>query len=140
VFGWITGGTFLPSPLGRLVRECWLSLPVLHPQCGLDAFALMPDHLHALVHFTRPRRMVPAGTPGSAGARGGLGTVVRHFKSAVTIAARQQDLTYAEPLWQRGYFERIVGSEKMLATVREYIVHNALKEAVHAGGRPCQAT
>lgn len=119
VFGWITGGAFLPSPLGRLVRECWLSLPVAQPRCGLDAFALMPDHFHALVHF----RAAP-------GARGGLGTAVSHFKGAVTAAARRDHLIGPGPLWQRGHFERSVRDERMLTTIREYILRNALREAV----------
>jgi REP element-mobilizing transposase RayT len=119
VFGWVTGGAFLPSPLGRLVRECWLSLPVLQPQCGLDAFSLMPDHFHALVHF-RP----------APGTRGGLGTAVSHFKGAVTAAARRDHLIGPGPLWQRGYFERGVRDERMLTTIREYILRNALREAV----------
>lgn len=119
VFGWITGGAFLPSPLGRLARECWLSLPVLQPRIGLDAFTLMPDHFHALVHF-RP----------APGARGGLGTAVNHFKGAVTAAARRDHLFGPGPLWQRGYFERSVGDERMLTTIREYILRNALREAV----------
>jgi REP element-mobilizing transposase RayT len=128
VFGWITSGRFLPSALGRLVRECWLSVPVLHPRCGLDAFTLMPDHFHALVHFQ------PGPRPS-----GGLGTIINHFKRAATLAARQERIAGPDPLWQRGYFERIVRDDRMLATVREYIVRNALKEALRSNrgdGRP----
>jgi len=124
VFGWITGGAFLPSPLGRLVRECWLSVPVVQPRCGLDAFTLMPDHFHALVHF-RPAQ----------GASGGLGTAVNQFKGAVTAAARREQLIGPGPLWQRGYFERCVPDERMLTTIREYILRNALREAVSARRR-----
>lgn len=118
VFGWVTGGSFLPSPLGRLVRECWLSVPIMHPHCGLDAFALMPDHFHALVHF-RPAR----------GASGGLGTAISRFKGAVTAAARRQQLIGPGPLWQHGFFERGVRDDRMLRTIREYILRNALREA-----------
>jgi REP element-mobilizing transposase RayT len=95
----------------------------------------MPDHLHALVHFSPPHRHGGVGPRASSGARGGLGTVINQFKRAVTIHARQEDLAFPDPLWQRGYFERIIRNEKMLATVREYIVHNALKEALQDGGR-----
>jgi REP element-mobilizing transposase RayT len=130
VFGWITGGTFMPSPLGRLVRECWLSVPVLHPQCGLDAFALMPDHFHAIVHFRGIARRGQNPPKGPAGAKGGLGTIINQFKRAVTLGARQEALATMEAIWQRGYFERTIQDERMLATVREYIVRNALKEAL----------
>jgi REP element-mobilizing transposase RayT len=119
VFGWITGGTFRPSPLGRLVRECWLSVPVQYPRCGLDAFALLPDHFHALVHF-RPQ----------PGPRRGLGTIVNDFKRAVTQAARAQQLAGAEAIWQGGYFERQVGSDRRLATIRNYILKHAMREAL----------
>lgn len=123
VFGWVTGGAFLPSPLGRLVRESWLSLPLRYPRCGLDAFALLPDHVHALVHL------------GPGPARAGLGAMVTAFKQAVTLAARADGIVGPAPLWQRGYFEREVRDAQMLAAVRDYIVHQALREA-RCGTRP----
>lgn len=139
VFGWITGGSFLPSPLGRLVRECWLSVPVGNPRCALDAFALMPDHFHAVVHFSGAVGCARHAPKGSAGMKGGLGTVINQFKRAVTLAARQEQIVGAEQLWQRGYFERVVRDDRMLATVREYIVRNALKEAIRVATRAGRA-
>ncbi|HEX9164755.1 MAG TPA: transposase [Gemmatimonadales bacterium] len=135
VFGWITGGSFLPSPLGRLVKECWLSVPVIHPRCGLDAFALMPDHFHAIVHLSMPAERARPSLAGSTGTKGGLGTIINQFKRAVTLAARHSRIVGPDSLWQRGYFERIVRDDRMLATVREYIVRNALKEAIRIGTR-----
>ena len=48
----------------------------------------------------------------------------------MTAAARRDHLIGPGPLWQRGYFERTVRDERMLTTIREYILRNALREAL----------
>ena len=33
----------------RIVRECWLGLPDHYPHVSLDAFVVMPDHVHGII-------------------------------------------------------------------------------------------
>ena len=57
---------------------------------------------------------------------GSLPTIVRSFKSGVTRRARLE-LGWDGPVWQRGYYERIVRNEKDLNRIRQYILDNPAK-------------
>src|SRR5436853_6579273 len=37
------------SPSGQIVDECWRSLPQHFPCIELDAFVVMPNHLHGII-------------------------------------------------------------------------------------------
>ncbi len=32
-----------------IVRDCWLDLPNHYPHVSLDAFVVMPDHIHGII-------------------------------------------------------------------------------------------
>lgn len=51
---------------------------------------------------------------------------MRPFKSAVTKRARRQGLSIDTPIWQRGYYERVVRNEKELTRIQKYIIENPL--------------
>ena len=38
-----------PSPAGKMVADCWHDLPQRFPNVGLDAFSLMPNHVHGIL-------------------------------------------------------------------------------------------
>ena len=133
LFGWLTGDRFLPSRLGLLVRESWLNIPVLYPGSGLDVFCLMPDHFHAVLHARPASRVANPVLRGTAAWRGGIGTIVNQFKGAVTRAAAIEGIVTPGPLWQRGYFERVINDDEMLRNVRTYILSHALRNSLHRG-------
>ena len=54
----VTHGQMVPTPLGRLVEEEWLRSPTLRPGLTLDAFVLMPNHVHAVVWLPAPQTFV----------------------------------------------------------------------------------
>jgi REP-associated tyrosine transposase len=39
----------LLSPVGEAVAGCWLEIPIHHPSVELDAFRVMPNHLHGIL-------------------------------------------------------------------------------------------
>jgi len=51
---------------------------------------------------------------------------MRSFKSAVRRGGRQQGLSKNAPVWQRGYYERVVRNEEELARIQKYIIENPL--------------
>ena len=63
-FGTVEGGTVRLNAVGEMLAEEWLRTPVLRPQVELDAFVVMPNHVHAIVvindtvgaHGMRPDR------------------------------------------------------------------------------------
>jgi hypothetical protein len=53
VFGEVRGGKMQLSEVGRLVETCWHDLPKHAPGLELDAFQVMPNHVHCVLHLVR---------------------------------------------------------------------------------------
>ncbi|MCX7789727.1 MAG: hypothetical protein N2378_03730 [Chloroflexaceae bacterium] len=52
VFGHKSGGSIILNPIGRIVQAIWLSLPEHYAHIRLDAFVVMPDHIHGIIVIT----------------------------------------------------------------------------------------
>lgn len=83
----------------------------------LDAFVVMPNHLHAIVLFT----VLPP--------RPQLGDVVRWFKTMTTneyIRRVRRDRWRPFPgrLWLRGYHDRLIRDSGALNSIRAYVRSN----------------
>jgi len=124
LFGRVRAGEMIPNRSGEIARECWTSIPKHFTYVRIDAFVVMPDHVHGiLILRDRYPRTHAIGriSPGS------LGAVVRSFKSAV--ASRINSLRGARigGIWQRNYFDEIICSRDDLDRVRRYIRDNAAR-------------
>jgi REP element-mobilizing transposase RayT len=104
----------------------------------------MPNHLHAIVKlagigspdvgFALLASRSTHGRVDSDGthqpsrrlspASGSLGAIVRSFKAATTRGINAMRRTPGTPVWQRGYYEHIIGYEGTLLAVRKYIAEN----------------
>jgi REP element-mobilizing transposase RayT len=133
IFSAIADGQLQPSWLGRIVGREWHKTAELRRGVLLDAFILMPNHYHGILILNlpenAPRDQVRADPVGATCARPfqalstGLEAIVRGFKSAVTAAARKERPEMG-PVWQRGYYDRIIRSEAELERFRRYILDN----------------
>ena len=134
ILGQIVAGSFRPSPLGECVRNELLQISSRWPSCVVDVFALMPDHLHAIIalHSQRLARR----PKGSAGSAGGLGTMISHFKRGCALALKARHLAGSGQLWQRGYYERIIRTERDLMSIRRYVNNNVRAAVVASRPRP----
>lgn len=127
VFGEVVAGKMRLSPAGRIARLCWLSLPARFPTVVLDAFVVMPDHLHGIVcivNETAPRYVV-APNPVDGFARpadGALGEIVRAFKATATREIRATSLPAFG--WQRSFYEHVVRDDRDCDNIRAYIANN----------------
>ena len=89
LFGKIVKHEMRLNVYGRMVQEVWNGLPGHYPHVALDAFVIMPNHIHGIVVLATPvgAGFKPAPTPKSASTpRHGLPEIVRAFK---TFSARQ---------------------------------------------------
>jgi len=93
------------------VQACWDEIPSHFP-VELDAFVVMPNHVHGIVVLPRVGHARP------------LQTIVGTFKSAAARSVNRLRGTPGEPVWQRGYFERVVRSERELEALRGYVLNN----------------
>lgn len=102
------------SIIGSIIETCWLALPSWFSNVGLDEFVVMPNHLHGIVEIKLEGHSLQA--------------IVGSFKSASTRLCRQGGHLHASvDLWQRGYFDHVVRSEKSLLALRQYILDNPVK-------------
>jgi REP element-mobilizing transposase RayT len=49
LFGRVKNGKMILNELGKIAHEEWLELPNRFPKMELDAFQIMPNHLHAII-------------------------------------------------------------------------------------------
>ena len=61
-----------------------------------------------------------------------LPTIVRAFKAATTRRINLARGTPASPVWQAGFYERVIRTEKSLERIREYIRYNPLRWSLDA--------
>ncbi|HEX4003014.1 MAG TPA: transposase [Candidatus Acidoferrales bacterium] len=120
ILGDVIQGAFRPNAAGRAVKECWYELPHHYAGVGLDAFAVMPNHVHGVIGFLDP---VGAGFK-PALRRRTLSEVVRAFKTFSGRRINEQRGEAGVAVWQRGFYEHIVRNEKSLSEIRRYIAGN----------------
>jgi len=127
LFARFEAGRICLKPLGKLAARQWRSLPDHYSNLLLDAFVVMPEHIHALMVLVDSKVGEASLAPTSRRARiaHSLGSVVGGFKSGVTRLARR-DLGMKGPIWQRGYYDHIIRDERDADQIREYIVNNPL--------------
>ena len=65
LFGLIHAGSVEKNRAGEMVQEVWEALPSRFPSVELDAFVLMPNHIHGLLCLTQtwPEQTVGRGEP-----------------------------------------------------------------------------
>ena len=55
IFGQVVGDQMRENDCGRIVREQWLDTIRIRPQIELDAFTVMPNHLHGILWIRGPK-------------------------------------------------------------------------------------
>jgi putative transposase len=125
LFGQIVDGRMQLSALGHVAEQEWLRTPCVRPNVCLDAFVIMPDHVHAIVVILQRADITIA--EGFCSPAHTLGAIVRGFKAAVTRQAHALVGTCDMLVWQRNYYEHIVRDEADLNRIRRYIAANPLR-------------
>ena len=130
LLGDIRNGDMLLNQAGLLADREWHSLTRRFPGLELDAFQVMPNHLHAILLLTDPCNAgSKTGTsdPPPFGGKvqpGSVPAIVRAYKSAVALRYKRMNLPDHGPLWQRNYYEHIIRSTESLDRIRAYILNN----------------
>ena len=113
---------------GRVVERTWDGLPNRFPTLALDAFVVMPNHIHGIVCLVGAGLALPS-RDSDVLAPPSLSHVVGAFKSLGAIAANRALSRPGRPLWQRNYFEHIIRNDNALRRIREYIATNPARWA-----------
>jgi len=142
LFGEVLDAEMRLTALGESIATCWQWLAEQYEYISLDAFVVMPDHLHGIVLIADPAveaerdamardcaatggsRTAPTRRIGPPTPRKVLGRLIGPFK---TVSTKRVNELRGEPglmLWQRNYYEHIIRSERALNRIRQYIIDN----------------
>lgn len=118
-------GQLIPTVLGQRALDCWHAIPTFAPFVELDAFVLMPDHLHGVLGIQKPIEEQTDWQPGQFGPQSrNLASILRGFKSAVTQYARVEQIPFG---WQTRFYDRVVRNAYELERIRQYIENNPIR-------------
>lgn len=157
-FGQVLGGKDTPayvalSPMGEIAHRCWLEIPAHFPFVRLEAFVIMPDHVHGIIIIEKPEEDAPSARaetedlvetenlPSQRRPEGpknrfgpqskNLASIVRGFKVGVTKNARQLDPTFS---WQPLYYDHIIQDGRAFENISLYIQNNPAAWAAARSG------
>jgi putative transposase len=115
LFGEIVEGSARLNPFGEIVSHCWEALPDHYSTVELDGLVVMPNHIHGILFL---------GEGTGADKRHTLGEIVRGFKTFSAQRINEQREMPGTSVWQRGFYEHIVRSDRALERLRGYIWEN----------------
>lgn len=116
VFGYIENGSILLSKIGIVVRDMLIDLPSHFHNLILDEYCIMPDHVHMILMLIE---INPNGQK-----RETIQEIIRGYKSFSARKINAMRGTTGDSVWQRGYYEEVIESERELDIKREYIFDN----------------
>jgi len=152
MFGKVIDDKMCLNASGELAQKIWSSLPERFSFVQLDAFVVMPNHVHGIIVLVDAQRSsrqqkpslarVPARFQPSVQAKkdnhlipgSSLGEVVRTFKGATTYHVRRADNPAFA--WHARYYEHVIRNQQDLDRIRAYIETNPARWAQDSLHRP----
>jgi len=129
LFGEVINEKMILSNIGSIVKQYWEDIPNHFPNIELDAFVIMPNHIHGIIvikdenNFGRDVQLNVSARISPK--KGSLSVIIRTYKAAVTRECRNKGLNGFH--WQPRFYEHIISEEKELHNIRDYIIDNPLK-------------
>ncbi|MGL4583290.1 MAG: hypothetical protein ACRCVU_09945 [Flavobacterium sp.] len=90
-FGYAYQGKMYLNDLVWCVLNCWFSIPKYYPFVVLDAFIVMPNHIHGIIHIVKSVDEsidYDKTQKGFETLSGSLGSIVKGFKVGVKKEAK----------------------------------------------------
>ena len=156
LFGEIADGQMVLNAVGKVIAATWRWLAVHYPYVTLDAWVVMPNHLHGIIILARderrgeeagntilPSRQVdapassplhhPYPSPRPHGTQpGSLNAIIQTYKAESARRVNRMLGLYGSGnhIWQRNYYERIIRNEREMDAIRAYIANNPIQWAM----------
>lgn len=129
VFGEIVDGVVMVNEIGRIVQEQWDWLGQQYPYIRLDAFVIMPNHVHGIVRIDDMGAGVGTGRDLSLRSLRSpmhiksLSGLIGAFKT--TSSKRiHRETHFGAFAWQRSFHDRIIRDEREYHLIAQYIADN----------------
>ena len=147
-FGKIENGKMILTDIGKFAQKYWYEIPQHFPFVKLDAFVVMPNHIHGIIIIDKtdapigdndapvqtPKLGVSTDTDTKTDAKTGgknpkwksdsLGSIINQYKRICTINARKINPNFA---WQPRYYDHIIRNEQAFGRIAQYIINNPVK-------------
>lgn len=133
-FGEVVDNHMILSPLGQAATDCWREIPAHFPFVELDAFVVMPNHVHGIIIIDKPvetqdvasqvqtQDVVSLRPKNRFGPQSkNLASIVRGYKIGVTKFALQRDIPFQ---WQARYHDHIIRNDQEYTRIQQYIIDN----------------
>ncbi len=119
-FGEIVDEKMQETEQSKICMACWLDLPNHYPNCILDEFIIMPNHVHGIVVIQNQN------TNNNKTKQYSVSEIIRGFKTFTARKINYSRCTKGMPFWQSRFHDRIIRNEEELNRIREYIFNNVL--------------
>ncbi|MBA3874197.1 MAG: transposase [Anaerolineae bacterium] len=116
------------NTLGCIAQTCWEQIPAHFPKAEVDAFVVMPNHIHGVLLIIDETKCADYQYEQFSNpiARS-LSTMMRSYKSAVTKQINQLLMTDNSPTWQGRFHDHIIRSERGLNVLQQYVANNPVR-------------
>ena len=134
LFGDVVNAEMDLNDLGMIANECWLAIPEHFPNVELDAYVVMPNHVHGIVVImddvgaavgathASPLHASPLQTNGPK--PNSLGAIIGSYKSAVSKQINELRGSEGAKIWQCNYHDHIIRHEREWNAIAKYIYAN----------------
>ena len=129
-FGQVVDGKMVHSAIGEIVCRNWRAMAEHFPWVHLDAFVVMPNHVHGLLLLRDVPGITHAAPCGgfsgfhNPAVKPGLARAIRWFKGKTTYDIRQLQTWFQ---WQGRYYDTVIRHENQARRVRRYIALNPIR-------------
>jgi putative transposase len=117
--------------LRDIVQAEWESLSGRFSDINLDAFIIMPNHIHGIIIKSVGATLVVARERAGTSPAPTIGNIISSFKSLCVNKwiqyNKQKNTLPVDLIWQRNYYEHIIHDDDESNLVREYIIGNPLQ-------------
>lgn len=137
LFGEIKEGKMILNKYGVIAEKAWLKTESIRDNLKIDAFVIMPNHVHGIIQIVRtnsnsPQRNTPhQETPQPKtlfkSPSKTIGAIIRGYKATVTKQIHNSSGQYGTPVWQRNYYEHIIRNDNDYQHIYDYIIDNPAK-------------
>ena len=148
LFGYVENNKMVFNQYGTIVNQCWFDLPNHYQNIRLDAFIVMPDHVHGIIiidnhnfmdnqycidvetglkpvsTFIPNQSIIPIDSTNQLSKRHGLFEIVRAFKTFSGRRINELRLSSGKPVWQSRFHDHIIRDENEYFRIRQYIINN----------------
>lgn len=101
------------NEIGKVAEHMLLQIPAHYPHVLVDAYVIMPDHIHLLLRVLSKDTEIDC-------VRKSISTVINQWKGIVTK-------TIGKSVWQKLFFDHVIRNDDDYESTLRYMYNNPLK-------------